>query len=324
MTLDNILVRPHRRAVEKFSQSSAWRSPSAEDIAEALGLAGLPSSAGERHAEEQAKRFDVLVLQGQLARLEDDATALARVQETMQGLASALLDKRNIPVVRDHAELLDAVAGEPWWDGVAPSMLEEARVGMRDLVRLVELPRRKPVYTDFQDALGEARPIDLRGGAPGIDPARFRRKTQAYLRSHEDDLVLQKLRRNRQITSQDLSELERLLEDAGGRRADIVWAGEQPGGLGLFIRSLVGLDRAAAMEPFAGLLADRTLTVEQHHFVDMIIDELTANGAMDPGRLFEPPFTDDAPTGPEVLFPEGQVEAIVTVLREVRATATVA
>ncbi len=104
----------------------------------------------------------------------------------------------------------------------------------------------------------------------------------------------------------------------------IVWASEQPGGLGLFIRSLVGLDRAAAMEAFSGLLADRTMTVEQHHFVDMIIDELTANGAMDPGRLFEPPFTDDAPTGPEVLFPDGQVEAIVTVLREVNATATVA
>lgn len=324
MTLDNILVRPHRYAVEQFSREEAWRHPSAEDVQQALSLVGLPSSAGEGHTDEDAKRFDVLMLSGQLARLQDDAVTLQRVHETVAELATALLEKRNVPVVREQEALLDELAGEQWWVDVTPAMLEEARVRVRGLVRLVELKRRHPVYTDFADALSEATEIHLRATAPGTDTERFRLKARAYLRDHEDDLVLQKLRRNRQITGQDLAELERLLEDAGGARSDIMWATEQPGGLGLFIRSLVGLDRAAAAEAFGELLKDRALSVEQHHFVDMIIDELTANGAMEPRRLFEPPYIDDAPTGPEVLFPDGQITAIVSILRGVTATATVA
>ena len=38
---------------------------------------------------------------------------------------------------------------------------------------------------------------------------------------------------------------------------------------------------------------------------------------VEPGRLFESPYTDHAPTGPDDLFEEGEVDSIVRVLREV-------
>ena len=39
---------------------------------------------------------------------------------------------------------------------------------------------------------------------------------------------------------------------------------------------------------------------------------------MEPSRLFEPPYTDHAPTGPDYFFPDADVELIVETLHEIR------
>lgn len=54
-----------------------------------------------------------------------------------------------------------------------------------------------------------------------------------------------------------------------------------------------------------------------------LVDELTANGEMDPGRLFEPPYTDDAKDGPFGLFEEAEVVSLRDRLEQVRASAMV-
>ena len=62
--------------------------------------------------------------------------------------------------------------------------------------------------------------------------------------------------------------------------------------------------------------------VEQVTGVNLIIDELTSNGVVEPRRLFESPYTDYAPTGPDALFPDADVEVIVDILHEVRNRAS--
>ena len=44
---------------------------------------------------------------------------------------------------------------------------------------------------------------------------------------------------------------------------------------------------------------------------------------MEPGRLFESPYTDHAPTGPDTVFPEPDFKVIVEILGRVRRTAEV-
>ncbi len=89
-------------------------------------------------------------------------------------------------------------------------------------------------------------------------------------------MTLQRLRRNKQLTPADLTALERmLLESGAGEEADIARAAEDAHGLGLFVRSLVGLDREAATEAFSGFLADTTFTVDQIRFVNLIVEHLT-------------------------------------------------
>ena len=64
-----------------------------------------------------------------------------------------------------------------------------------------------------------------------------------------------------------LVELEKMLVEAGGTKSLIDEAKAKSHGLGLFIRSLVGLEREAAMQAFSNFLHGTTATPEQIEFV---------------------------------------------------------
>ncbi|MGI8721441.1 MAG: type I restriction-modification enzyme R subunit C-terminal domain-containing protein [Geodermatophilaceae bacterium] len=328
MNLDNFVVRPERRWVEAYADWEPWRHltrEAASDVAE--HLAALPSTL--RDDDEQAKRFDLLVLRIQLAMLDGDHMLAERLRQQVQEIASALLSQTAIPSVAAQQQLLDEVAGDEWWIDVTLPMLELARRRIRGLVRFVEKSKRAIVYTDFADELGEGKVVNLTGISVGTNYERFLAKARAYLRDHEDHVTLQRLRRNKQLTPADLTALERmLLESGAGEEADIARAAEDAHGLGLFVRSLVGLDREAATEAFSEFLADTAFTVDQIRFVNLIVEHLTDNGVMEARRLYESPFTDHAPHGPDMIFPDDVLDGLILTLDSVRAhalpTATVA
>ena len=97
-------------------------------------------------------------------------------------------------------------------------------------------------------------------------------------------------------------------------------AGKATGGL--FIRSLVGLDREAAKQALGEFASSAALSPNQIEFVNLIIDHLAENGIMEPSALYESPFIDINSQGPEGVFPEDKVTKLVAMLREVRQRAT--
>ena len=312
MSLDNFVVRPQRRWVEAWAQPDAWKRPTPEQLAEvAAHLSGLPTAV--RDDDEDAKRFDALLLNTQLALLRSEP-ALARLQTKVQQVANALLEKANIPVVREHLLLIEAVAGEEWWQDVTLPMLEQARRKLRSLIKLIEKSSRKVVYTDFEDAVGETAEVDLPLVASAVDFDRFRAKAKVFLRAHENRLALHKLRRNQPLTAADLQELEALLHEAGGTDGDIERVRTLHTSLPAFVRSLVGLDREAAAAAFSSLVEAGTATASQLQFIEEIVQHLTEHGAMPAERLYESPFTDIHAQGPDGVFEAAKVELLFKTL----------
>lgn len=314
MSLNNFVVRPQRRWVEAWAQADAWKRPTPEQLAEVSEhLSGLPTSV--RDDDEDAKRFDALMLGTQLALLRQEP-ALARLQARVQQLASSLLALANVPSVREHLLLIEAVAGDEWWQDVTLPMLEQARRKLRALIRLIEKSGRKVVYTDFEDALDEATEVDLPLVAGAVDFERFRAKAKVFLRAHEDRLALHKLRRNQPLTATDLQELEALLHEAGGTNDDIARARTLHTSLPVFIRSLVGLEREAAAAAFASLVAAGTASASQLQFIEEIVQHLTEHGAMPAARLYESPFTDIHAHGPDGVFDSAKVGLLFKALKQ--------
>jgi type I restriction enzyme R subunit len=233
-----------------------------------------------------------------------------------------LAEKPNIPMVAAQMELIQEVQGEPWWEDVTVGLLEVVRKRLRGLMGLIDKVERKPIYTDFEDELGAAAEVDLPDVSGGDSFERFRIKARLFLNEHKDHIAIAKLRRNEPLTKTDLKELERMLTASGaGRAEDIKRAAEEAAGLGLFVRSLVGLDREAAKRALGRFLDDTRFNANQIEFASLMVDQLTERGVMDAALLYESPFTDVAPTGPDGLYKSAEVEDLVAILETVKVRA---
>jgi len=323
MNLNNFIVRPRRRAVEKYAQPQAWQSIGEEAAMELLReVAGLPSELPEE--DEEAKRFDLLMLRVQLAVLRSDPS-LPKLSEQVRTIAGLLEEQASIPMVKAQLALILEVQSDEFWQDITTPILERARKRLRSLIKLIEKRKRQPVYTDFEDEIGAGLGtlIELPGLGSSTDFERFRAKAQAFLRAHQDHLAIHKLRIGTPLTPSDLAELERILIESGiGGQEEIRRASTESEGLGLFVRSLIGLDREAAKRALSGFLSGRSHSASQIEFISKIIDHLTEHGIMSPERLYESPFTDVSPKGPEGLFSSSQVDELIALLTNIRKSAT--
>jgi type I restriction enzyme, R subunit len=240
-------------------------------------------------------------------------------------IAGLLEEKDAIPMVRDQMPLIQDVQSDEWWQDVTVAMIEVMRRRLRGLVQFIEKRQRKPIYTDFADLIGDEIDVILPGFTVGTDQAKFRAKAQAFLRQHLDHVAIAKLRMNKPLTVSDLTELERILAESGiGDPDEIQRAAEESHGLGLFVRSLVGLDREAAKEAMTDFIANKALSANQLEFINLIVDHLTAHGVMEAARLYESPFTDITPRGPDGLFQPAELDELLRSLEAVRASAAAA
>lgn len=323
MNFDNFVVRPKRKLVEKYAQATAWQTLDDQKIEElAQEISGLPSELVDD--DEDAKRFDLLILQLQLSVLNAEP-GFDRLRDQVKAIAGALEEQSSIPAVRDQMVLIEALIEEEWWTDVTVPMLEVARRRIRGLVKLIEKSKKKIVYTNFEDELGSEAVVDFPEITSGMDFARYKAKVKQFLQKHLDHIALQKVRRNQPLTASDLADLESMLSKSGiGSMDNLEEAKTESHGLGLFIRSLVGLDREAAKQALGEFASGEALSPDQIEFVNLIIDHLTENGIIDPSALYELPFIDINSQGPEGAFPEDKVTKLVAMLTDVRQRATAA
>jgi type I restriction enzyme R subunit len=324
MNVDNFLVRPYRRQVEKFRERAAWEAwhqiPH-EDVDQLMhNVSRLPTELPSE--EETAKQFDLLILRLQLARL-NHTPDFDRWETKVREIAHQLEEKATIPMVNDHIDLIRQIQENDYWTDVTVPMLELVRIRLRDLVKFIEKRRRTIVYADFQDTLGHVAEVESHWLGTEYNIEQYRKRMRHFLRSHEDHLTVNKLKRNLPITASELQDLERLLFESGelGNRQEFERAFGATQSLGELVRSIVGLDRGAAVQAFGEFLSNTTYNAKQIQFVNQIIDYLTQNGIMDPGRLYEPPFTDFSNDGLDGVFQDAEANKIVDVIRQINGNA---
>lgn len=322
MTTDNFLVRKHRSAVETFAERGRWEALS-DDDADTISdtLAPLPNGLDVERPE--AKQFDVLLYRLMIAQLQG-AKSFVSYRDKVRDLAGRLEEIATIPMVKAQLPLIMAVQGEEYWQDITLPMLDEARRNLRGLVQFIERSARPTVYTDLPDPLDTSLVADsvVPTHQPGFSAVQYRKKVEQIIRDNEGHVAIGKLKRNQPLTELDLAALETMLLDpsTGGNREQFDQICARGRSLPHFIRTLVGLDRNAAKESFSRYLAGQPFSANQIRFVETVIDYLTKNGVMDPGLLYEPPFTDGHPDGVEGVFGDDDVDNIISIVRSFNAS----
>ncbi|MHA2859047.1 DEAD/DEAH box helicase family protein [Vibrio harveyi] len=330
MNLDNFIVRPKRRAIEPFLEREHWDNIDDAKFTELESqVSELPTEADAFNSDEQlnhlSHRFDSLVLTMQLDLLEK-----GMISETSRGrvveFAEQLEAKSTIPAVQAQLQLIQDIQTQEFWQDIHLVTLEELRRKLRNLMFALDKDKKEMVYTNFEDEVQGVHDVTNVYKNPSVDLAQYRKKIELYIQDHQDQLTIQKLKRNKAITQADLDVLEGLLLEASGM-SDVETYREkilQEKPLGTFIRELVGLDMNAAKEAFSSFLDEEAYNAEQIQFVDQVIDYLVNNGILDMSQLFEPPFTDNHGESAYGFFDEGTVVELFGVIRTVNANAVVA
>ena len=273
------------RYFEKYANPDNYNSLTYEDtllMAEELAPLITPDE-----DEASAVRFDALMYGIELAYLAGKKYSRARTDlyKKVSGIASVA----NIPEIMVQSELINKILHTSYLDDAGVNEFEHIRENLRDLMKYI--PRTSVKYiTNFDDEIlsVEWNESELEND----DLKNYKAKAEFYVRQHQDEAVIAKLKSNIPLNADDVKALERILWSEVGSKKDYeAEYGEKP--LGEFVREIVGLDMAAAKAAFAQYLNDVSLDADQIYFVNQIIEYIVRNGVMkDMSVLQEPPFTD--------------------------------
>lgn len=282
----NFAVRQHIKYVDLYSSADNYNSLTYENtlqIREELAPLILPDD-----DEPSAVRFDALMYGIELAYLIGKKYTRARSDliKKVRGVASVA----NIPEIQSRTELIDKILHTDYVDTAGINEFEHIREELRNLMKYIPQGERPVYLTNFDDEILEMNWNESE--LENDDLANYKAKAEFYVRQHQDNIVIAKLKSNQPLTDEDVKSLERILWSEVGTKEDYeAEYGQKP--LGEFVREIVGLDMNAAKTAFADYLNDANLDSRQIYFVNQIVEYIVHNGVMkDLSVLQEAPFTD--------------------------------
>lgn len=283
---DNFAVRQHLKYVDQYANPDNYKALTYEDTL-AVKEELVPLIEPEKD-DAQALRFDALMYGIELAYLL--GKKYSRARKDLFAKASALAGVANIPEIMAQADLINKILHTGYVDNAGINEFEHIREKLRDLMKYLPKESKHIYYSDFEDELlsMEWKEAELEND----DLKNYKAKAEYYVRQHQDNAVIAKLKSNMPLTSEDVKVLEDILWSEVGTKQDYeAEYGNKP--LGEFVREIVGLDMNAAKEAFKEYLEDTNLDSRQIYFVNQIVEYIVQNGMMkDLSVLQEAPFTD--------------------------------
>ena len=316
----SFVVKQKLEIVDKYSNRDRLDALSNADSAELFD--SLTPMAVPMDKDEDARRFDLMMLRFMLA-ITDGNESADRYIDKLTNIGKNLLKKSTLPIIKKKEETLRQIVSPHFWSNeVTVISLEKVRTEIRELIKLIEKEKRKIVYTDIKDELILLCEEPSEVLTTYTSSESYKQRVETYVRDNQDYMVIQKIKRNIPITQGDIEMLENILFDGNerGTKEDFIRNyGDKP--LGHFIRSIVGLDSRAANDAFSEFLQAGNLTANQNQFIATIIKFLTSDGIIDPGMLFEDPFTRIDMNGVLGVFGEATAQKIIHIISQINQNA---
>lgn len=269
----HISVRAKWEEVSHFKEPSSWVYISELDT---LTLKNdIAPLLVKNTLDENAKRFDVLMLAIELSMLDNEANA-GNAVSNVQLVAARLQEKASIPQIQAKMSTINEVLNPLCWENADLRWLEKVRNDLRDLAKFLIGDGSKWFTVDIEDV------VSFDGASAGIvTRVSYKQKILDFLAVNRNIPVLRKIYAMEQLTIADVRNLERILWEELGSRDDYDrYTAGMPCGpnVAMFIRSVIGVDRKEAFERFSSFLSGAVLNSEQEEFLMTIISYVCENG----------------------------------------------
>ena len=233
---DNFAVRQHLKYVDTYSTAYNYQTLTYEDtlmVRDELAPLILPDG-----DETSAVRFDALMYGIELAYLAGKKYGKAKsdLYRKVSGIASVA----NIPEIQVQAELINKILHTSYVEDAGIEEFEYIRKNLRNLMKYLPTSGHQKYITNFTD---EILSVDWNESDLENDELKnYKAKAEYYVRQHQDNIVIAKLKTNKPLTASDILVLEDILWKEIGTKADYeAEYGSKP--LGEFVREIVGLSR---------------------------------------------------------------------------------
>ncbi len=283
---ENFAVKQHLKFVDLYSSVQGFDSLTYENtlqIREELAPLILPDE-----DDASAVRFDALMYGIELAYLIGKTYTKAR--SDLLKKVNSVAGVANIPEIQAHTDLIDKILHTDYVENAGINEFETIRSELRNLMKYIPKVVQNIYMTHFDDDILEMNWNDSE--LENDDLANYKAKAEYYVRQHQNNTAIAKLKSNQPLTENDVKSLEKILwSEVGTKEEYEAEYGTKP--LGEFVREIVGLDMSAAKAAFADYLNNANLDSRQIYFVNQIIEYIVQNGMMkDLSVLQETPFTD--------------------------------
>ncbi|MBS4536372.1 DEAD/DEAH box helicase family protein [Clostridium sp. D2Q-14] len=276
-------VRMKLKYLHKFNEEKYYENLTDKDLNELEEhIAPLIPSLEQ---EEMTKRFDYLMYTIQYSDLR--GLEASKPKSKVITTAEKLSEKGTIEKVKKQKELILKVQTQEFWYEADLLDYEMVRKAFRELIRFIEEKSKGIYYTNFTDEV--LLSIENSGEYNVNNMENYRKKVNQYLKENQDDIVVYKLRNNKELRKEDIKHLEKILwQDLGTKEDYKKEFRDEP--LLKLVSKIVGLDPKAAKEVFSEFLSNENLTINQMEFVNRIINHIIKNGSLDKRVLNEHPF----------------------------------
>ena len=273
--INSFRAKTHLKSINEFIEEYRYNHLDYQDVLTIKEeIAPLIESLDEMY---YTIHFDYLIYVIELAHL---SSLKANKQiNTVIKLAKNLSNIPNIAEIQKNQALLNDIVNTDYLKKGDIGVLEHIRLELRGLMKYVTKEQRNIKYTNFDDEILEIKENEgLQITNDSFND--YKKKFESYLREHQEDEALKKIKRNEVLNEKDIQDLEEIVNKTLGSR-EMFEKEYQGRSLVTLIRSINGLDINVAKSLFSKYLDEKKYNANQIYFVNQIIEYISENGYME-------------------------------------------
>lgn len=322
INVDSAFARKERRHIEKYKDIEELKLLNDKKISEVKNHIGHIVTSQD--SDEVTRRFDLTILSLQLSILKTNKPQGTKIRG-LNKIGKGLEKLTHLTKVGEKKETIKLLNDDRFWDEVTVLDLEKIRLELRDIIKYLidNTEVQETIYSNFSDEIINIEVKDITFGRMDYLPPKER--LRKLMDENADKISIKKLRNNITLDPKDIEELNEILFGDGIVTIEEInenCKDELDNSLGIFLRTIVGLEQGAVQKEFSKLIAGSGFSGVQLELMGYIVKHYTENGVFYKQQLGDPSIEGIYGANFFEMFPSmNDIQSIIGIIEGINETA---